>query len=84
MRKLALPLLVLVLASLASATNHRRKYSAQPRLRAYRQLHDVLEQRRSPSNAELTDVSESVDEHWTGYHTRVGTRYLVLGGTVSY
>ena len=26
----------------------------------------------------------TVDEHWTGYHTRVGTRYLVLGGTVSY
>jgi len=60
MRKLALPLLVLVLASLASAQTTARKYSAQPRLRAYRQLHDVLEQRRSPSNAELTDVSESL------------------------
>jgi hypothetical protein len=28
--------------------------------------------------------SITADEHWLGYHTRAGTRYLVLGGTVSY
>jgi hypothetical protein len=125
MRKLALPLLVLVLASLASAQtttanilsnqgcvhidncsvfldngdhlamqnspmypNHYAYVADNSGVQvAYCNSFSTYENTALPDGtAELHVIcgSITVDEHWVGYHTRVGTRYLVLGGTVSY
>jgi hypothetical protein len=127
MRKLALPLLVLVLASLASAqtttanilpnqgcvhiTNCQVMLDNNTHLWVQNDpsypnhfvgiwenstgaqvaycLNDISVYQNTPLpngsvNLHVECESITVDENWIGYHTRVGTRYLVNGGKVSY